>query len=93
VDPWDGPVLTVENALTAPSGTRAFNILYPIRIGRWGGGATRILHALLGLSPLVLFLTGAVMWWNRVQVPRVAEAGIPAGRGTYGWRGTVFAAQ
>ena len=33
--------------------------------------ATKATWALLGLSPAAMFLTGALMWWNRVLRPRV----------------------
>lgn len=65
IDPTTGRVLAAEEARTAPSGTRAYNVLYPIHIGRWGGLFSRVLHVLLGLTPLVLLVSGALMWWNR----------------------------
>jgi len=34
--------------------------------GNFAGLKTRILWAVLGLAPPFLFLTGALMWWNRV---------------------------
>jgi uncharacterized iron-regulated membrane protein len=34
--------------------------------GRFGGRSTKLLWAALGLVPVVLFVTGALMWWNRV---------------------------
>lgn len=70
LDPWTGRVLTVEDALRAPAGTRAFNVLYPIHIGRWGGPVSRVTQVFLGLSPLILFLSGGLMWWNRTQAPK-----------------------
>jgi uncharacterized iron-regulated membrane protein len=68
--PQTGEVLVVENALTAPSGARAYNILYPIHIGRWGGVASRVLYSLLGLVPLLLFVSGLLMWRNRTRGKR-----------------------
>ena len=68
--PWTGEVLALESALSAPVGTRAYNVLYPIHIGRWGGLPTRILHSMLGLVPLLLFVSGAVMWLNRRRPTR-----------------------
>ncbi len=69
-DQYTGRVLQVENALTAPLGTRIFNTLYPIHIGAIGGTPTRTLQVIIGLSPLILFATGCVMWGNRRQVKR-----------------------
>lgn len=34
--------------------------------GRFGGLGVRVLWVLLGLLPAVLFVTGGIMWWNRV---------------------------
>lgn len=63
--PQEGTVVRVEHALTAPAGTRAYNVLYPLHIGRWGGVLSRVLYSLLGLLPLVLFVSGVLMWRNR----------------------------
>ncbi|BBJ22238.1 PepSY-associated TM helix domain-containing protein [Candidatus Nitrotoga sp. AM1P] len=69
-DQYSGKVLQVENALTASLGTRIFNILYPIHIGVIGGTPTRLLQVIIGLSPLILFTTGYIMWWNRRKAKR-----------------------
>jgi uncharacterized iron-regulated membrane protein len=37
--------------------------------GRFGGWSTKIIWASFGLAPAVLFVTGVVMWWNRVLRP------------------------
>jgi uncharacterized iron-regulated membrane protein len=37
-----------------------------LHFGRFGGWSTKLVWAILGLSPAVMFVTGAVMWWNRV---------------------------
>ncbi|RFC40180.1 MAG: putative iron-regulated membrane protein [Candidatus Nitrotoga sp. CP45] len=70
LDQYSGKVLRVENALTASLGTRIFNTLYPIHIGVIGGTPTRLLQVVIGLSPLILFTTGSVMWWNRRKAKR-----------------------
>ena len=65
LDPATGVVAAAEYAPTAPAGTRAYNILYPLHIGRWGGLPVMILYALLGLAPVALMATGVITWWNR----------------------------
>lgn len=65
VHPETTELLAVERALAAPAGTRAYNVLYPIHIGRWGGPASRIAYSLFGLTPAILFISGCLMWWNR----------------------------
>ena len=40
-----------------------------LHFGRFAGWPIKALWTALGLIPLVLFITGAVMWWNRVLRP------------------------
>jgi uncharacterized iron-regulated membrane protein len=43
--------------------------------------ATKAVWALFGLAPAVMFVTGAIMWWNRVLRPRLrlsTTPGMPA---------------
>jgi uncharacterized iron-regulated membrane protein len=40
-----------------------------LHFGRFGGWPIKALWTVLGLIPPVLFITGAVMWWNRVLRP------------------------
>ena len=60
----------MERALDAPAGMKALNLLYPLHIGSFGGLPVRVLYALLGLAPLVLFASGCLMWWNRTRASR-----------------------
>lgn len=77
VDPASNRVVAAELEATAPAGTRLYNILYPIHIGRWGGLPSRILLVFVGWTPLLLLITGSVMWWNR---SRRSTGRAPAGR-------------
>jgi uncharacterized iron-regulated membrane protein len=36
--------------------------------------ATKAIWAFFGLAPAVMFVTGAIMWWNRVLRPRMSSA-------------------
>ena len=38
---------------------------------------TKAIWALFGLAPAAMFVTGAIMWWNRVLHPRMAAARRP----------------
>jgi uncharacterized iron-regulated membrane protein len=40
-----------------------------LHVGNFAGTGTRVLWALLGLVPPLLFVTGALMWWRRVVRP------------------------
>ena len=37
-----------------------------LHFGRFGGWSTKLVWATVGLVPVAMFVTGAVMWWNRV---------------------------
>jgi uncharacterized iron-regulated membrane protein len=39
--------------------------------------ATKAVWAIFGLAPAVMFVTAAIMWWNRVLRPRLASARRP----------------
>ncbi|PWT99115.1 MAG: hypothetical protein C5B51_27860 [Terriglobia bacterium] len=41
---------------------------------RWGW-PVEVLWVILGLAPVVLFVTGMIMWWNRVLAPAMRRAG------------------
>ena len=43
--------------------------LIRLHFGRFGGLGIRVLWVLLGLLPVVLFVTGFVLWWGRVVRP------------------------
>ena len=65
VDPYRGEVMRVDDMRGAPLGTRLLQTLYPLHIGAVGGLAVRWLYALLGLMPLILSLTGVLIWYVR----------------------------
>jgi uncharacterized iron-regulated membrane protein len=52
------------------SGDAILQWLSRLHFGRFGGWPIKALWTALGLIPLLLFITGAVMWWNRVLRPR-----------------------
>jgi uncharacterized iron-regulated membrane protein len=63
-----------ENSLEPRIGDLAIEWLAKLHFGRFGGWKTKTLWAVLGLVPAILFVTGAIMWWNRVVAKRVAPA-------------------
>lgn len=67
IDQYSGETLMVEDALSSPFGTRFINSMYPIHIGRLSGLTTRILLVFVGLFPAILFITGLVIWRNRIK--------------------------
>ena len=43
--------------------------IYYLHFGNFAGPKTKSLWVVLGLLPVLLFVTGAIMWWNRVLSP------------------------
>ncbi|MEH2392108.1 MAG: PepSY-associated TM helix domain-containing protein [Nostoc sp.] len=65
LDQYSGKVLRVDNILEMPLGDRVLNSFEPLHYGTFGGIPTRILYVFVGLAPLILFITGFVMWRYR----------------------------
>lgn len=74
LDPYTGKALHVESALRAAVGPQLLNLRFPLHIGAYGGWPVRVLYALAGLTPALLFATGCLMGWNRVWAPRRRRA-------------------
>ena len=52
----------------------ALNWLARLHFGRWRSQTLKVIWVVAGLVPPVMFVTGAVMWWNRVvRKPRAAR--------------------
>jgi uncharacterized iron-regulated membrane protein len=67
LDRYSGEVLRVDNALKMPLGDRVLNSFIPLHYGTFGGLFTRILYVFVGLSPLILFISGFVMYQHRYR--------------------------
>ena len=55
-----------EGSFEPRMGDDALAWLARIHFGRFAGVGTKSLYVVLGLAPAALFVTGVVMWWNRV---------------------------
>jgi uncharacterized iron-regulated membrane protein len=68
------------------NGDQVIRTLFGMHFGNFAGVKTRILWAALGLTEALLFVTGALMWWNRVlsregrRLRRAAETVLGAAR-------------
>ena len=49
-----------------------------LHFGRWRTGWLKAIWAIVGLVPAVMFVTGVIMWWNRVLRPRWRKESAPA---------------
>jgi uncharacterized iron-regulated membrane protein len=60
-----GRVAETRDPLNAPVGDVLISWLFPLHSGEAFGMPGRVLWTLLGLVPLLLFATGAWLWWQR----------------------------
>ena len=63
LDPLD------PSSLTPRRGDLALEWLAKVHFGRFAGVKTKALWTFMGIIPPALFVTGALMWWNRVLRP------------------------
>ncbi|MEH2338603.1 PepSY-associated TM helix domain-containing protein [Nostoc sp.] len=67
LDQYTGKTIQIEDALKKSLGDKVLDSFIPLHFGTFGGLPTRILYVFVGLAPLILFVTGFVMWWYRYQ--------------------------
>ena len=60
-----------ESAKTTRFGDQVLFWLSRLHFGRFAGLPVEIIWTVFGLMPAVLFVTGALLWWNRVLRPRM----------------------
>jgi uncharacterized iron-regulated membrane protein len=66
LDPFTAKVIKIKGLSQKQSlGDRVVNSWIPLHFGTFGGLPTRIFYVFVGLSPLMLFVTGFTMWWYR----------------------------
>lgn len=63
LDRYTGEVLKLRNSRSLSLGDEVVDAFNPLHFGTFGGLPTRILYVFVGLAPLILFITGLVMWW------------------------------
>lgn len=56
------------------AGDKVVRWSYYLHFGNFAGNKTKALWVLLGLLPSLLFVTGTIMWWNRVLSPGARRA-------------------
>lgn len=65
LDQYNGTVLQVDNFFKAPLNKQIWDRIYLLHIGTYGGLITRVLYVFIGFTPIVLFITGLVLWRQR----------------------------
>ena len=77
LDPRTTGVIRIDRFEDLPAGRKAVLLAESLHMARfmspgWPGVIARVPWLLLGLAPGLLFLTGFLMWWNRVASKRLA---------------------
>ncbi len=66
LDQSTGKVLRIDYHSNLPFGIRLVRDIAPLHYGTFFGYFSRIFWVFLGLTPLILYVSGTLMWWNRV---------------------------
>lgn len=64
MNPGTGAAVMVDRIAERPLGDRFLASLAPLHYGQFGGAGIKIAWALFGLTPVLLFVTGLVVWWR-----------------------------
>ncbi len=64
LDAATAKVIQVDRIVDRPIGARFLAAMSPIHYGEFGGIPVKIGWALLGLTPVLLFITGLFAWWR-----------------------------
>jgi uncharacterized iron-regulated membrane protein len=71
------PVVPVSTPTPRPrfrpkysTGDKIIRLFSFLHFGNFGGWPSKALWVVIGLAPAFLFVTGVLMWWNRVLMPR-----------------------
>lgn len=74
IDQYTGKVLLNSRTDFPNVGNAYLSWVTPIHYGSFGGRPTQIIALIAGLMPLVLFITGVIIWWPRYQKQRKSDA-------------------
>jgi uncharacterized iron-regulated membrane protein len=71
LNPHTGEVLAIDDYRQRRAGDHVVAWMGPLHTGHFGGLGLKLLWAITGLAMPALFLTGFLMWCNRVLAPRL----------------------
>jgi uncharacterized iron-regulated membrane protein len=71
LNPHTGEVMTVDDYRERRAGDYVAAWMGPLHTGHFGGLGVRVAYAVAGLTLPALFVTGFLMWINRVVAPRM----------------------
>ncbi|HEU0120851.1 MAG TPA: PepSY-associated TM helix domain-containing protein [Bryobacteraceae bacterium] len=70
LDAYSAEVSQIRDFENLLLGDRLLRWLGYLHFGNFGGAPVKVLWTVLGLAPALLFVTGFLMWWNRVLSKR-----------------------
>lgn len=70
LNPYSAKVIRVESYANKTTGDKILGWIGPLHTGNFGGLGVKIFYSILGLTMPTLFITGFIMWWQRVVRPR-----------------------
>lgn len=73
LDQYSGKVLQVSTMATASLGDRILNSFNDLHYGTFWGLPSRIFYMFVGFAPLILFITGFLMWKHRYRTKSPTE--------------------
>jgi uncharacterized iron-regulated membrane protein len=71
VDQYSGQVLAVQDPNRFTAGETFLNVLWPLHNGEAFGIVGRIVWSIMGLAPLLLYVTGLVRWLQKRKARRM----------------------
>jgi uncharacterized iron-regulated membrane protein len=75
LDPISGSIVEVNAYADRRAGDTLANFIGPLHTGHFSGLAVKIVWASMGMVLPLMFITGIVMWCNRVVGPRMRHRG------------------
>jgi uncharacterized iron-regulated membrane protein len=80
LNPATAAVIRVDRIADRPIGARFLAALAPIHYGQFGGIPIKVAWAVLGLTPVLLFVTGLIAWWRPAK--RKSSQAVPEETGS-----------
>ncbi|MGC3982557.1 MAG: PepSY-associated TM helix domain-containing protein [Steroidobacteraceae bacterium] len=81
LDRYTGKQLAAAANAGASAGDLIMQWKAPLHVGSFGGLGIKLLWAMLGFAPALLFVTGLIAWWRRVVRPAYAASAARVIRG------------
>ncbi len=72
-DQFTGALVQLQDGVKPCRAEAIINQFGAVHFGTFGGRVTQVLYVFVGLAPLILFVTGFVMWRYRKNVSNSVE--------------------